>query len=273
MKSGFVTIRTCLADPEPPPQPIPFPVRIIRDPRPPPPVDLLDLPPPGRLAHKTDYFYQAWDRFLAVQPKRAKRVSRAARKVAEEKAEVAASSSTEGLKVEENAATSWEQAAAECRAKVAAIVEECKRLNQKYRDAIFNPESNQYCFQSLGGGFPGAVDNVDAPPWIKRVEDIFDKPQFFIDGATATDVHQGNGGDCWFLAALMAISAKKELIEDVCVARDEKVGVYGFVFFRGMSISPWAWAESRADNSDKMANGYTRSSTTSYICVSAMTTS
>jgi hypothetical protein len=32
----------------------------------------------------------------------------------------------------------------------------------------------------------------------------------------------------------MAISAKKELIEDVCVARDEKVGVYGFVFFRGM---------------------------------------
>lgn len=56
-----------------------------------------------------------------------------------------------------------------------------------------------------------------------------------IDGAGANDVHQGNGGDCWFLAALMAISAKKkELIEKtLCVARDEKVGVYGFVFFRG----------------------------------------
>lgn len=239
MKTGFVTIRSSMSDPDPPPpQPVPFPVRIIRDPRPPPPpVDILDLPPPIGLGRKTDYFYQAWDRFLAVQPKRAKRVSRAARKVAEEKAEVAAGPSSEGLKVEENAATSWEQATAECRAKVAAIVEECKRLNQKYRDACFNPESNQYCFQSLGGGFPGAVDNVDAPPWIKRVEDIFDKPQFFIDGATASDVHQGNGGDCWFLAALMAISAKKELIEDVCVARDEKVGVYGFVFFRGMFLN------------------------------------
>jgi len=31
----------------------------------------------------------------------------------------------------------------------------------------------------------------------------------------------------------MAISAKKELIENICVARDEKIGVYGFVFFRG----------------------------------------
>lgn len=274
MKTGFVTIRSSMSDPDPPPpQPVPFPVRIIRDPRPPPPpVDILDLPPPGRNGRRTDYFYQAWDRFLAVQPKRAKRISRAARKVAEEKAEVAAGPSAEGLKVEENAATSWEQATAECRAKVAAIVEECKRLNQKYRDACFNPESNQYCFQSLGGGFPGAVDNVDAPPWIKRVEDIFDNPQFFIDGATASDVHQGNGGDCWFLAALMAISAKKELIEDVCVARDEKVGVYGFVFFRGMSEAHYRGVELLADRSNQMANGYTRSSTTSCTCVSATTT-
>ena len=36
------------------------------------------------------------------------------------------------------------------------------------------------------------------------------------------------------LAALMAVSAKKDLIEALCVVRDEKVGVYGFVFYRGM---------------------------------------
>lgn len=73
---------------------------------------------------------------------------------------------------------------------------------------------------------------IDAPPWIKRVEDIFDDPQFFIDGASATDVHQGSSGDCWFLAALMAVSAKKELVDRLCVARHEKAGVYGFVFYR-----------------------------------------
>lgn len=73
---------------------------------------------------------------------------------------------------------------------------------------------------------------IDAPPWIKRVEDIFDNPQFFIDGASATDVHQGSSGDCWFLAALMAVSAKKELVDRLCVARNERAGVYGFVFYR-----------------------------------------
>ncbi|KYG49847.1 hypothetical protein M433DRAFT_139740 [Acidomyces richmondensis BFW] len=134
--------------------------------------------------------------------------------------------------VVESAATSYKQAAAECRAKVNAIVDECQRLNQKYRDAIFDLETNPYCLQSLTGRFPKAVETIDPPPWIKRVEDIFDDPQFFVDGAAATDVHQGGGGDCWFLAALMAVSAKKELIENLCVARDEKVGVYGFVFFR-----------------------------------------
>ena len=132
----------------------------------------------------------------------------------------------------ENAAKQYHEAAAECSAKVAAIVEECQRLNRKYVDYAFDLEANQYCLQNLNGDYPGAVANTDPPPWIKRVEDIFDKPQFFIDGASATDIHQGNGGDCWFLAALMAISAKKELVEKLCVARDEKVGVYGFVFYR-----------------------------------------
>jgi hypothetical protein len=35
------------------------------------------------------------------------------------------------------------------------------------------------------------------------------------------------------MAALATISNKEELIQRVCVERDEKVGVYGFVFHRG----------------------------------------
>lgn len=69
---------------------------------------------------------------------------------------------------------------------------------------------------------------------MKRVEDIYDDPEFFVDGATANDVKQGINGDCWFLAAITALSGKPELLEKLCIARDEKVGVYGFVFFRGM---------------------------------------
>lgn len=222
-----------MADPDPLPEPTPFPIKIVTDsPPPPPPGDTSGLYLPSPVSGKrNDDFYSAWEKFLAVEPKRAAKTSRAAHEIGLEK-EAVRQSPGDGLQIKENAAKSWEEAAAECRTKVIAIVEECVRLNQKYRDAIFDLEANPYCLQSLTGRYPKAVDNVDPPPWIKRVEDIFDKPEFFVDGASATDVHQGSSGDCWFLAALMAVSAKKELIDRLCVARDEKVGVYGFVFFR-----------------------------------------
>lgn len=64
-------------------------------------------------------------------------------------------------------------------------------------------------------------------------QDIFENPVFFEEGATASDVRQGFNGDCWFLSALCALCNKKDLVNNVCVARDEEVGVYGFVFHRG----------------------------------------
>lgn len=45
-------------------------------------------------------------------------------------------------------------------------------------------------------------------------------------------MRQGRNGDCWLLAALCTLSNKPTLIEKLCVARDEQVGVYGFVFHR-----------------------------------------
>ena len=178
----------------------------------------------------SDYFYDPWDKFLSPLPSR---TSCLAKKIDAEKKAVATTPG-DGLQIQENAFKSWEEAASECRAKVAAIVEECQRLNQKYRDSLFDLDQDGYCLRSLDGRDPKSTESLDLPPEVKRISDIFEKPQFFIDGASATDVHQGNTGDCWFLAALMAISAKKrELIEErLCIARDEKVGVYGFVFFR-----------------------------------------
>lgn len=70
------------------------------------------------------------------------------------------------------------------------------------------------------------------PKSVKRVVDIFDSPQFFIDGPSANDVRQGRDGDCWLMAALCTLSNKPGLIERCCVARDQDVGVYGFVFHR-----------------------------------------
>lgn len=195
------------------------------------------------------------------------------------------------------ALASYDEAAALCRAKVDKLIQECRRLNQKYRDPHFDLEfdlktGRRDCLESLdniadsdlssdsdsdsGGGSPGPRPGPrppqpypPPPPFprpplparrhrhhrqgerhprrrqdgakpgaqftpksVARVSQIFDAPQFFIDGPTANDVRQGRDGDCWLMAALCTMSDKPGLIERICVARDEAVGVYGFVFHR-----------------------------------------
>lgn len=107
--------------------------------------------------------YDAWDKFLCQLPNRKSSI---AKKIDEEK-ETVENTPGDGLQVEENAFTSWEQAANECKAKVAAIVEECNRLNQKYRDAMFDLDADGYCLRSLDGRDP-KVSILDGASWRKR---------------------------------------------------------------------------------------------------------
>lgn len=140
-------------------------------------------------------------------------------------------------------------------------------VNQKYSDPYFDLNDRNECLNPLRAKpksdpnstadatfaitqngqdagnltlFNQPVQNVDNssssyPPSVKRVGDIFDTPQFFVDGANAKDIRQGREGDCWFLSALSTLAnlePTQHLINRVCVARDEEVGVYGFVLFR-----------------------------------------
>ncbi|KAI1098473.1 cysteine proteinase [Jackrogersella minutella] len=151
-----------------------------------------------------------------------------------EYAEKAAKRSTKAVGT--NTQTSYEEAAAVCKAKVAKIVKECRRVNQKYRDPHFDLEldlksGGRDTLESLCNT-KDKSDSDFSPKSVKRVTDIFDEPKFYIEGPTANDVRQGRDGDCWLLAALCTLSNKPSLIEKVCVARDEQVGVYGFVFHR-----------------------------------------
>jgi len=140
-------------------------------------------------------------------------------------------------------------------------------VNQKYSDPYFDLEDRAFCLDVLApkpnpddsgaaGQAYGITQNGDSvgnlviygppptsilnPPSVKRVGDIFDKPQFFVDGASAKDIRQGREGDCWFLSALSTLcnlEPTEHLINKVCVARDQDVGVYGFVIHRGKRIS------------------------------------
>ncbi|KAK9417993.1 hypothetical protein SUNI508_08422 [Seiridium unicorne] len=87
-----------------------------------------------------------------------------------------------------------------------------------------------------GGGqgfFPGGSGGSWANPGsVHRVDWIFDSPQFTVNGFSSSDIKQGGDGDCWWLAAIATIAHRKDLMEKVCVARDEDCGVYGFVFQR-----------------------------------------
>lgn len=130
------------------------------------------------------------------------------------------------------AVKSYEQARRECQKSVERIVKECERVNQKYTDPHFDIELD------LKSGMRHYLDGLDKvneemrPRGVKRVTEIYQNPQFFVNGPTASDVRQGYDGDCWLMAALCTMGNKAGLIEKICVARNEKIGIYGFVFYR-----------------------------------------
>ncbi|UKZ76748.1 hypothetical protein TrVFT333_004458 [Trichoderma virens FT-333] len=199
------------------------------------PQDSIPFRPRKLVKHQTpqEAIDEFWAKFTTKAPGKATTVipqnpytARVARKNAK-----AASSST-------TTQASYETAAAMCRAKVEKIVQECRRVNKKYRDPHFDLEADlklcrRDCLESLSNFEP--LDNPGKdfrPGSAKRVVEIFDKPQFYVEGPTANDVRQGRDGDCWLMSALCTLSNKNGLIEKLCVAHDQDVGVYGFVFYR-----------------------------------------
>ncbi|KAG6888261.1 hypothetical protein C0992_009150 [Termitomyces sp. T32_za158] len=136
----------------------------------------------------------------------------------------------------------------ECKSRVAEISADCRRRNRKFRSASgLLPRllvCNHACLRDIEfdleydkmrclHGRDNPKDPLFIPSDVQRATQIFQKPSFFIDGPDSNDIFQeGSLADCWFLSALATMSTRKGLVEEFCVARDEQVGVYGFIFFR-----------------------------------------
>lgn len=176
--------------------------------------------------------------------------------------------------VSASASSSYENAAAACRAAVARIVNECHRTNEKFTDPDFNLEEDpsKNCLRGLfrrlvvHGGEEDAMQPNHTPPAVHRVDWIFEKPVFVKASErgekttersevktggksersedkkdfAASDVQQGRVGDCWWIAAVATMAHRTDLMQRVCVARDETCGVYGFVFVRDGVWTPVA---------------------------------
>lgn len=113
-----------------------------------------------------------------------------------------------------------------CKNKVEKIAKEHRDLNRKFRDREFDLliSQNDCIYGKRETDFP--------PSDVKRISKIFKNPQFFVNGVEPNDLKQGFVGDCWFVAALGVVTNIPGLLETICVARDEEVGIYGFIFFK-----------------------------------------
>jgi hypothetical protein len=83
-----------------------------------------------------------------------------------------------------------------------------------------------------------SASEMPIPACAKRVDWIFDEPQFYINKrAHARDIRQGAEGDCWFISSLGSLCVDTEvpfLVKNIAPpsCRDELAGVYGFIFYR-----------------------------------------
>ncbi|KAK3985233.1 calpain-D [Cladorrhinum sp. PSN332] len=136
----------------------------------------------------------------------------------------------------------FHRAADECRRKVKKIIQECRRVNMRYRDPGWDIDwdlkmEKGHCLNSLGRTkFDISMSNLanpssSIPKAVKRVHEIFEKPTFMAN-LSGSDVKQGCLGDCWLMASFSGLANVEDGIKRLCVEYDTRIGIYGFVFYR-----------------------------------------
>ncbi|KAK4041350.1 calpain-D [Parachaetomium inaequale] len=136
----------------------------------------------------------------------------------------------------------YERAAEECRRKVRKIIQECRRVNTRYRDPGWDIDwdlkmEKGHCLNSLGrtkydlSMSTMMNPSANVPKAVKRIHEIYDKPTFLAN-ISGSDVKQGSLGDCWLMASLSGLANVKDGIQRICVEHDARIGIYGFVFYR-----------------------------------------
>jgi hypothetical protein len=66
----------------------------------------------------------------------------------------------------------------------------------------------------------------------KRISDMIDGFELFVDGVEAGDIQQGELGDCWFLGAMSVVATRDDLLYPLVVSAHKLLGFYQFKFYK-----------------------------------------
>ncbi|KAM9489442.1 calpain-1 catalytic subunit-like [Clarias gariepinus] len=111
--------------------------------------------------------------------------------------------------------------------------EELQRDFVKHRarfiDDKFPPNAS-----SIGEGLLTSSE-LEQVEWIRPTKLVAD-PQLVVDGESRFDLAQGELGNCWFLAAICAITFQQDLVDEIIPGgqsfREDYVGIFHFRFWR-----------------------------------------
>lgn len=106
----------------------------------------------------------------------------------------------------------------------------CLQNGALFEDPLFPPSDSSLFYQS---------NSVGHVTW-KRPQELCSDPRLFVDGISAHDLHQGQLGNCWFVAACSSLASREPLWQKVIPDwKDQELdpekpyaGIFHFRFWR-----------------------------------------
>jgi hypothetical protein len=86
---------------------------------------------------------------------------------------------------------------------------QCRKEQKLFEDPLFPAEP-----QSLSNNYQNLIPNSLEITW-KRPGEIVNDPQLIVNGIKRTDPNQGDLGNCWFIAAMSALTQNSTVLERV----------------------------------------------------------
>ncbi|KAM8975311.1 calpain-5 [Pelodytes ibericus] len=112
------------------------------------------------------------------------------------------------------------------------LKKDCQKKKVLFEDPLFPPTNDSLFYKT---------QRVQGVQW-KRPKEICDNPHLFVDGISSHDLHQGQVGNCWFVAACSSLASREALWQKVIPnwkeqewnseKPDSYAGIFHFQFWR-----------------------------------------